>query len=400
MRKYILLCITVVLSLGVAAAITRFQEWGSDMWGIPTWIVAFVLAAVAIAMASKIFKPNTIPPTWILGSIAGYVLLSMLLGTVFAEPVSGQSTAPSASTNPYDHTRSSSVYHAIFVGTSSTSENESTDTDTHASRSGKGGGIILLLIIVLVLLLGSAVIPHFWIAATFTGIVLMAFFTWREFKGRSVSYLTLSTGSPSMNGNEQATIKAHPATSCHPRPYGNGTSSVRVKSLSTSTTDMDRSVGIQLQLGSSASEAFARFWNEQIAEDEHIPPELRPVLQAKLTPQQGQSGGSGLAKPALVTIGGMRGEPLSKGDADIGEASTDTLLWTKLSSSGLIDPTTGQRVGLGTFLWTNLRTFFQHYQSPVSQEPAVISIEPLGIGIEFDPGHMDPEPPESLKLAL
>lgn len=181
-----MLCVTIVLFLGVAAGIIVFKEWNSGIWGIPTLIIALILAAVAVGLASKlkIFKPRDVTPTWIIGCIAGYVLLSFLLGAIFAEPVSVQSTAPSA--NPYEHTRSIGVYHAFFPSSGSTTESERTDTHTSSGRSGKGAGIVILIIIVLVLLFGSAVIPHFWIAATFMGIVLMAFFTWKDFKGRRI----------------------------------------------------------------------------------------------------------------------------------------------------------------------------------------------------------------------
>src|SRR6266567_8229882 len=41
-----------------------------------------------------------------------------------------------------------------------------------------------------------------------------------------------SNGSTSMRGNERATIKAHPATPHHPRPYGNRISPGRMESPS------------------------------------------------------------------------------------------------------------------------------------------------------------------------
>lgn len=379
MRKYLLLSITSVLSLGVASAITWFKEWNSAIWGIPTSLVAFFLGAVAVGIARKVFKPDTIPLTWLVAIVGGYVLLSMLLGTIFAEPIS------SAASSPYDHTRSSSVYHAIFVGTSSAGESESTTTDIHTSRSRKGGGIVVLLIIALVLLLGSAVIPHFWIAATFMGIALLSFFTWREFQGRRGDSPTFSSALMDSVGRVVILRRADRGSN----------------EKEPALTDSASSVAIHLRLGSSVGEAFARFWNEQLAEDEHIPPEFRPALQAKFSPQQGRSDGSGRTKPALVTIGGMEGEPLCERCADGTGAGADTSLWIKLSTAGLIDPTTGLRVGIGTFLWTKLRAFFQQYQMPsVQQEPLVITIEALDIEIEFDPRSMGPEPPESLKLAL
>jgi hypothetical protein len=86
----------------------------------------------------------------------------------------------------YEHTRSIGVYHTFFGSGGSTTESENTDTHTSSGKSGKGDGIVILIIIALVLLFGSAVIPHFWIAVTFMGIVLLTFFTWKDFKGRRI----------------------------------------------------------------------------------------------------------------------------------------------------------------------------------------------------------------------
>jgi hypothetical protein len=111
--------------------------------------------------------------------IAGFVL-SLLLGIYFTE---SKTTMSRSQEYEYSSSRTGNVfynYYPIFGNSGTSSGSSSTTSIDIDDGGGEAVAYLVLIIIALALILGSAIIPHFWIVACAVSIGLMGLLTYHE----------------------------------------------------------------------------------------------------------------------------------------------------------------------------------------------------------------------------
>lgn len=168
-------------------------KWGSIHIGIPTLVATAVIGGWIYRR--NWFQDRTNPTGWkfMIIPLAGF-LLAASLGIYFTEPIerggtvthsrnsvgggaNTQTASQPSSDYQYDYSRSraSDVYFFSSLLDLGELAEGAGDTDEFCL-------VFLLVGLVILLIIGSAVIPHFWALSTFVLLVVMAMFTYREWR--------------------------------------------------------------------------------------------------------------------------------------------------------------------------------------------------------------------------
>jgi hypothetical protein len=178
-KAIVMFGLSIALLIGEAYCLLKFEKWLS-MWGpINVMLVSVIVAIIAGVLMFKTewFQwRSERTPWWIFIVAAVGCLLCTGLGTYFAEPVEyGAPTrleisAAGGQASHYDwsQTRASRIY--IFNSTSSGGSGGSSSFSMPECKGKSCGYLylgILVVILVIICLVGSALIPHFWVLAVF-----------------------------------------------------------------------------------------------------------------------------------------------------------------------------------------------------------------------------------------
>jgi hypothetical protein len=170
----------IVLSLVMVLAISANHLWTAcfNIWGlnVSVWIGAFVVMAILgiLVFFLDLYEDET--PDYFIAILIGAVLLCMLGGIYFTEPQERTTTSVEDTAHPV-YFRSSGAYYYLFGSSNSGGDGSSIHV---SSGSSKGKSYAIMIILVVLLVVGSFIIPHFWVSAALGVLFLLWIFTLKE----------------------------------------------------------------------------------------------------------------------------------------------------------------------------------------------------------------------------
>ncbi len=181
----------------------EFHKWDAQWGPINVLIVALVAAALIGWWISRRawYRDRSITTRWrlIIIPVAGFILCASG-GIYFTEPIEAGGAVTRSDSRAGSAVLASAVDRRSPNYRYDYSLSRASDYYLFSSILDLGGGIddvdadegcfaILLVILVIALILGSVMIPHFWIGATFVLLVIMAMVAYREWR-----YMTAAGG--------------------------------------------------------------------------------------------------------------------------------------------------------------------------------------------------------------
>jgi hypothetical protein len=167
----------------------EFHKWDAQ-WGCANVIIVGLAAAFGagwLLLSTYWYHDHGQPTGRHLHAlvVAGFIICAAA-GIYFTEPIEHGGSVTRAGESPtaadrrsadyrYDYSRTRAADYYIF----------STLLDLGsgvADIDDEAGAVILIVLLVVALIFGSALVPHFWVAATLVLIVLMALFAYREWR--------------------------------------------------------------------------------------------------------------------------------------------------------------------------------------------------------------------------
>ena len=196
-RGHFMFVATLIATIIFVAYTSHYDEWGSTWGPFSVILIAAILSSVLFLFVRLTewwtdhdwHTPNKVLIIPVVG-----LIICMGLGIYMTEPIEygglsayQQENQQSPQTYDFSRTRIYPTYFYYF-GSSSSSSSSATlgSSSVHVPTcSGKGcsGYLVLLLIaLVIILIIGSAIIPHFWILAGIILLTIMVITTIRELR--------------------------------------------------------------------------------------------------------------------------------------------------------------------------------------------------------------------------
>lgn len=185
-RRWIVTSVSLAEMLIFGLVASYYAEWGSSWIHIPIGIWGVLIGSIGLFIL------------WFFGSLRKkhignkiliitffFMPLSMLLGITFAEPrlAESSSTGYSSDTYEYSNTYSGRMYYQyVYYGSTSSTTTSTTSTSSFPKLTKEEWEIVFYIGFVVIILFGSAVIPHFWVAAGLGALLILIAFVIVEFK--------------------------------------------------------------------------------------------------------------------------------------------------------------------------------------------------------------------------
>ncbi len=155
----------------------------ADWYGFNVFLVSILVAGLVVWLTSRTpwFQDKSFEtPWWVFVIPLGAIVIATSLGLYYTEPIEfgGDTPAQIAQRGQeynYDQTRAGRSSSWININTyrgSSSSGSSDFDFDCDGKGCAYAILLVLLIVVVLMLIIGSAMIPHFWV---FAGILFLAF---------------------------------------------------------------------------------------------------------------------------------------------------------------------------------------------------------------------------------
>ena len=176
-RKLVLLAVFAILTAITFVQFNTYDAWTAEMvlWGssISVWIGATVIIVIlgGVFLLFRMFEDQT--PNWLIAVVSIAIIVCML-GGIFATANMDGDYRNTNSTN----FRSYGTYYYIFHSRSSSSNSSS--SSVVPSGSSKNAGAIVIAVIVVLLVIGSFVIPYFWVSAVIALLALLGVFVLKD----------------------------------------------------------------------------------------------------------------------------------------------------------------------------------------------------------------------------
>lgn len=180
-------CILTAITFFV---LTATNLWGSsfNIWGlkISVWVGAVIITVIlgAIFLLCRLYEDET--PNWFVTAVIIGVLVCILGGFFFTEPTKATATIQTEANQTYF--RSYAPYYYLFGGNSSSGNSGSSSTISTPSGDSDDIGYVILVILVLLIVIGSFIIPHFWVSAVIALLALLWIFTIKEVSDNNTTW--------------------------------------------------------------------------------------------------------------------------------------------------------------------------------------------------------------------
>lgn len=190
-----LLSLTVMVGVVNAALYTYYHKWAATWGPAPVLLCALTAGAAAFWGVGKLgfftgYHLPDVPGVMVGIIVAGLIMCTWGGGLYFTEPVQDPDwqtnhhvEAPPHSGDRYHYfyggSRAGSWYYASDFDFGNGDSGSGTDVD--ADIDGEGLLVLVFIVLLLVLIIGSFVVPHFWILAGMVVLALLVRFTLHQY---------------------------------------------------------------------------------------------------------------------------------------------------------------------------------------------------------------------------
>lgn len=179
-KKYVFTAIVGLVTLSYLALVIHYKKYENEWFGINILLISGLFAGITIFIFTKLrwfqhggptsYKMLAIP-------VAG-LILSVFLGLHYTEQ---PAIVVRQSDYQYSYALSRTGYMFSNLNIGSVSDSDSSVDIDFDDAEGEAVAYLFLIILVVVLVVGSAFIPHFWVASCAILLAVMGIMTYREY---------------------------------------------------------------------------------------------------------------------------------------------------------------------------------------------------------------------------